>query len=650
MENWIPSDRYDNLSPLAKGGMGQLLLADDRVSGNKVVIKRPRHDTNMVAVEIVKRFQREQGLSASVSHPHIVDVIEFGSHDNEFFIVTEYIRGSDLRQALKSSDRMDLSEIIRIIEAVCDAVQHLHRHGILHRDLQPGNVLVGDDRQIKITDFGLAAPLTDIGEMTQTEQVLGTADYMSPEQRHRLPVDGRSDQYSIAAMTYEMLTGKRPAGLFSSPSDLRADLPTSLDTVLMRALKSDPDDRFASVEEFCSALTHAATDFRRHRNSRALIASLAFATLIGIPGAFLAMRSQTTGPEMIARQPSSETNPPAAKQGMQSNGFSLSQAIKLAKEAYDEKSPDHRPPTLDSQTAPVDGQVAQSVQQQWADYLGVPVTVQNSIGMEFALIPPGRFLMGSSSEEIEQAIGKLESDKDYWINRFRTEAPKHRVAITHPYYLCTHETRVQDFQAFVAETGFRTWAERNQERVGEDDEVSWISNLYEQTGSCPVTQLTITDCRSFLTWLSDTDQVTYRLPTEAEWEHACRAGSWSRFFFGDSDSEAIRYANAMPHSSKHPDPVRQRLPSPLGLFDIHGNVGEFVADKFDRGFYQQSDNSDDPFCQTGDRTRHLVRGGSARAWPHAMRSGTRHHWPHFKPTLLIGFRAAVEIRPQETLY
>ncbi len=250
---------YELLERIGKGGMGEVYLARQLALGRLVAVKflapegesDPEHD--------LARFRREAELMAKVSHPNILSIYDFGESDGRPYLVMEYVEGGDLRQRVVHGHPMSPDQLRSIVLPVGEALAYLHRQGIIHRDLKPENILLHDGKNPRVTDFGIAVLRAGggAGELAHTGRGLGTLGYVAPEQQYRLKLDERADQYSLAALSYELLTGQLPLGVFKPPSHLNRRLGPEVDAVILRALKEDPKDRFATIREFAAALDRA---------------------------------------------------------------------------------------------------------------------------------------------------------------------------------------------------------------------------------------------------------------------------------------------------------------------------------------------------------------------------------------------------------
>jgi predicted Ser/Thr protein kinase len=243
------------LTLLGQGGMGAVYKARqlklDRFVAVKILPAEWGRDP-----AFAERFAREARALARLSHPHIVGVHDFGEAGEHFYLLMEFVDGANLRQLLQAGP-LDPRLALQIIPQVCDALQYAHDEGVIHRDVKPENILVDQRGRVKMADFGLAklvGPSRASFTLTGTNQVMGTLDYMAPEQRnHPQEVDQRADIYSLGVVFYEMLTGKLPLGRFSPPSDV-AGVDGRLDEIVHRALEREPEQRYQHVSEVRSAL------------------------------------------------------------------------------------------------------------------------------------------------------------------------------------------------------------------------------------------------------------------------------------------------------------------------------------------------------------------------------------------------------------
>jgi serine/threonine protein kinase len=259
-------DRYVLESLVATGGMGEVWRGRDEILGRSVAIK-VLHDHLAKDPDILERFRTEAVAAARLSHPGVIRVFDTGLDGETCYIVMELVEGPTLAESLAKRGPMDAVETIRVARHILDALSHAHAAGVVHRDVKPTNVLTGD-HAVKVTDFGIAKAAFASGDLTATGKLLGTAKYLAPEQAAGNAVDGRADLYALGIVMYEMLTGRVPfeaetdlatamlrlTEVPTPPRALRSGIPRALETVVVRALSRDPDDRFQSADEMSSAL------------------------------------------------------------------------------------------------------------------------------------------------------------------------------------------------------------------------------------------------------------------------------------------------------------------------------------------------------------------------------------------------------------
>lgn len=240
---------YELLGRLGKGGMASVFSGVQTTTGRRVAVKvlPPSSAGNP---DLVLRFEREAKILASLTHPNVVQVIDRGRVGNIYYFIMEYIPGRTLKERMDEGP-ISIEEIAHIVTRVGEAIQYCHDHGLVHRDLKPGNVLLNTGGEVKVTDFGISGLIQQLGEITEQGVMIGTPQYVAPEQlRDGSRIDHRADQYSLAVLAYEMLTHSLPVGAFQPVSEKRPDAPKRLDDVLRKALSRDPRDRFRTIREF----------------------------------------------------------------------------------------------------------------------------------------------------------------------------------------------------------------------------------------------------------------------------------------------------------------------------------------------------------------------------------------------------------------
>jgi len=326
-----------------------------------------------------------------------------------------------------------------------------------------------------------------------------------------------------------------------------------------------------------------------------------------------------------------------------------------------------------SSSAPTDSSAVGATKSEPMDDDRAARSVTNSIGMKLVLVPAGEFMMGSkeTEKELEKAF---ECEEE--VGLFSDEYPRHKVKITKPFYLGAYHVTVAQFRQFIVATGYKTEADKGIMRSekgaaaiawerdgGHYTEINWRCPGYPQTDEHPVVMVSWDDAVACCKWLSAKEGKTYRLPTEAEWEYACRAGTETRYYFGDDPEKMVKYGNVADATliEKYPDwrpqlglvyfgnaisardgyaicaPVGRFKPNAWGLYDMHGNVWQWCADGDQWDYYKRSP-VEDPTGPPDERYYRVLRGGCFDGLAVHARSAAREHLPWYSPRYNIGFR------------
>ena len=263
----LVANRYEIEGVLGMGGMSTVFRARDNVLGRRVALK-VLHEQHSHDAEYVERFRREARAIARLSHPNIVTVIDRGEFDGSQYIVFEYVSGANLKELLEREGPLPVELALALAHQAARGLAFAHQHGVVHRDVKPQNVLVDENGTAKVTDFGIARSAGPDEALTLTGTVMGTSDYISPEQASGVRVDERSDQYALGGLLYELLTGEVPypsenavtaamRHLQEPPPSVRSKRPEvspRVDELVRRAMAKRPHDRFPALDAMVAAL------------------------------------------------------------------------------------------------------------------------------------------------------------------------------------------------------------------------------------------------------------------------------------------------------------------------------------------------------------------------------------------------------------
>ena len=318
--NTLFDGRYRILRKLGSGGMANVYLAEDEELGRRVAIKilNERYAGDDLFIE---RFRREAKSAASLSHPNIVSIYDRGEAEGTYYIAMEVIEGRSLKELIMTHGALPVHTAIGHAKQLLEALRFAHRHGIIHRDIKPHNVLVSADQQVKaneprlkVTDFGIARH--GASQMTEAGSIMGTAQYLSPEQARGAPVTAASDLYSAGVVLYEMLTGKVPFTgdsaieiamkhvneLPKPPSSLRPEIPQELDQIVLRALAKDPEDRYQTAEEFIEDLERVEAGLPISRSTATAATAILAGAAVGESTELLSESATRVAPPPIPPQ------------------------------------------------------------------------------------------------------------------------------------------------------------------------------------------------------------------------------------------------------------------------------------------------------------------------------------------------------------
>lgn len=253
--------RYEILSRIGGGGMALVYKAHDVLLNRNVAVKVLRQQF-VNDEEFIRRFRREAQSAAALSHPNVVSIYDVGREDDTHYIVMEYIEGNNLNEIIQERAPLQTDEAVRIAVQICDALDHAHQNQLIHRDIKPHNILIGNNGRVKVTDFGIARAVTS-STITQTGSVVGSVHYFSPEHAKGINTGEKSDLYSLGIVMYQMLTGKLPflgespisvalkhlQDNIEDPRFVNPHIPQSVENVILKATRKKPEERYSSAHE-----------------------------------------------------------------------------------------------------------------------------------------------------------------------------------------------------------------------------------------------------------------------------------------------------------------------------------------------------------------------------------------------------------------
>ena len=599
--------KYQLLEKVGAGGMGQVYKAfhasTERIVAIKVILGKGK-----INPEVVKRFEREVKAAAKLVHANIITVFDADQADGRIFMVMEYIKGDDLGGILRKKGQLSVSEVVDYILQAAKGLKYAHDQGVIHRDIKPGNILVDSSGNVKIVDMGLAKleSKTDeesISMLTASASIMGTVDFMSPEQGFSSKnVDARADIYSLGATLFFLLARKvmfpgdsafekllaHRESPIPSLSNSRAGITPDLEIVFTKMVAKKVEDRYASMAEVISALSRieveggvnpigtkdlATTNFERGSYPETIDVE-AVITNNGKEGN--KETDKHIGEKTLAYISSilqkTYTSKVLAATGIIVLVFLVLLLImKPGKNSKEEVIPkptnflDLNPET-ESKAKLVNlvdfnkEKRSKTQQMELVKNIGKLTEEQIDLGkgikLEMVLIPSGKFM------RIDFGMGN-----------------DHEVTITKPFYIGKYEVTQEQWEEVM---------ENNPSLVKGE--------------KLPMTNVSWNDCQGFIQKLNAKTNGCYRLPTEAEWEYACRAGTTTAYSYGDNITKSD--ANYGPEGKSIE--VGSYKANAFGLYDMHGNVLEWCQDWY--GEYPIGDSTDPKGPVTG-KGRDL-RGGS----------------------------------------
>ena len=668
--------RYRLERPIAHGGMGQVWQATDLAThaelghSAQVALKILPPQLTQSALH-AKLLIQEATRARRLAHENIVRVYEWAQDPAtaSYFIIMECLEGEDLDSLLAREGRLPLARVLALLEPVAAALDYAwDKHGLVHRDIKPGNVFVTKRGDVKLLDFGIAARARaggGNGMALDAPASSGTAGYRAPEagspQAQPAPA---LDVYAVSMMIYQMLDGALPPGLDVAPGALQ---PHQWDA-LRAGFAHDPAARPGSVRALLENLRNAAGPSPEERAAQELAAraeqerrerelaeqqqkkAQAEEQARALARTLLErQRREQQRLERAAQEAAREARKEALRQQLLAKREEEAAKARLAQEEAQRRAAQARlvAAHLAEQQRAREFQAARTAAelQQLMPDAASPVADGESLlrdaflagegsGPSLVLIPTGRFQMGA--HEHERKIAMAAGAQKKWLER---ETPQRWVGIERPFAMGRHPVTVGEWRVFVQATGW--------EPMGE---VNWLAPGFPQTDAHPVVGVTWHDAQRYVEWLTQATGKRYRLPSEAEWEYACRAGTRSAFSFGDTISpEQANYDGSFTYNGgprgeyrRGTTPCGMFPANPWGLYDMHGNVWEWVQDVVHDN-YEGAPLDGSAWETGGDSARRILRGGCWLYNPRYLRSALRNGFSSVLSNDIVGFRVVREL-------
>ena len=587
--------KYQILEKIGAGGMGQVYKAyhsgTGRIVAIKVILSKSKIDP-----EVIRRFEREVKAAAKLVHQNIITVFDADQINGRVFMVMEYIKGNDLAAIIAKKGKLGLPDAINYILQIANGLKYAHDQGVIHRDIKPGNIIIDANKNVKIVDMGLAKIETDsnqedISMLTGATAIMGTVDFMSPEQGFSSrDVDARADIYSLGATLFYLLTGKFMYAGNSAFAKLLAHrespipslctampgLPLELENIFSKMVAKNAVDRYASMTQVISALSSLGnpdvktTHFDRISIVETIVDGAAVTMAVNDVNMLSANEpvEGSTSPTVVSKLSLFKK---AFQKPYNSRVIVVALALVLIFVAFvcfvlikpspnvDEEASNQIQLKQDEGKA-LQLEALRLQQEKEAKDKQDKIDIEDSsreIELDLVLIPAGKFMMG-------------DPDKD------------HEVLITNSFYMGKHEVTQEQWKKVMGNN----------------------PSIKTKGPTLPVTDVSWNDCQEFIRRLNDKTNGGYRLPTEAEWEYACRAKTTTKYSYGDTITKSdANYGGSAGNTIKQ---VGSYKPNAFGLYDMHGNVWEWCNDWYGR---YSSDAEINPVGPLSGTTR-VLRGGS----------------------------------------
>ena len=576
---------YEIRKLIGRGGMGEVY------EGMQLRLQRP------VAVKILRnsrqedaasreRFLNEMKIAGGLDHRNLVRAYDAWEADGFLYLVFELLDGRSLQNLVDSEQIQSVTDAYDIISGVLEGLKHLHSKGLVHHDIKPGNVMRTNDGTLKLIDFGLAGDRNAQSHPTGDHKVntwVGTKGFMAPEP---LSIDGSNDHlrdiYSTGVLLRYLLRSIPEHNL-----EVDKEWKERLDGVCQRMTRTNPEDRYPSASDALNALIGTypkatskelgvASSIRWSKWS-GWFASSAALLIFMLFGATLLRPNQLRDEANASRKElTPEMSPDEIERRIKSEV--AQQVIQFNKNASQEKDSNASRSVPRQAAAPsnsykvIDSAFFESIERSLVAKLSIP---------ELVTVPAGTFIMGGSS------VDTFAKSREF---------PNREITIAKPFHIGKFEVTVGQYRAFVLSTNYQTVAERSEKggwKAGkstswgeQSKSYTWQTPGYTTSESHPVTIIAYEDAVAYCDWLTKETGKKFRLPTEVEWEYACRAGSDSVYCFDIQARDDHVWSVYNAGFQNHPYPVGLRLANSWGIYDIAGNVREWCLDWFAEDAYK----------------------------------------------------------------
>ena len=664
--------RYRLERMLALGGMGQVWQAIDLATqaelGHSAVVALKIIPPQLTHSPHYARLLVEEATRArALAHEHIVRVYDWAQDPatSSYFIIMEYLDGEDLAGLMAHAGALPLERVLTLLEPVGVALDYAwEKQHLVHRDIKPGNVFVTRDGDVKLLDFGIAARSRGAaqGEVVREAPAdSGTSIYRAPESSNAAMVPVRTlDVYAVAVMIYQMLTGR--AELAHLPDQAPPALTPPQWSALQEGFSYDPKLRQPSVTQLLARLRGPRAPSTEDLVARQVAAQARADKLADQQAAKRKAEEQAAAARVIVARQRKEQEQLAqreAETARRARRVVLREQLRARREldaatfkaeqdeAQKKASQAKAAAAYLSEQQRARAEAAARHQAELTQLLPSPSSPvadthgifrdqlrDESDGPELILIATGRYHMGSP--EHERTLAMAAGAQRLWLDR---ETPQHWVGIEQPIAMGRYPVTVGEWRRFARDTGWER-----------PSDIDWEAPGFTQTDAHPVVGVSWNDVQLFLKWLCDETRQRYRLPTEAEWEYACRAGTRTAFSTGETiNAGQANYDTSFSYNGgatgvfrRGTTPVGSFAPNPWGLLDMHGNVWEWVQDVVHDN-YDGAPVDGSAWMLGGDQSRHILRGGCWLYHPRYLRSALRNGFSATMANDIVGFRVVREL-------